>query len=630
MSFTKKYPYTDFNEFNLDFILAEIKELHSEWSEFKILNTIKYMGEWDITKQYPAWSLVVHENAGYISVKPVPKGIDIDNIGYWKMVANYDILLADLQQKVAELELKVSDAVTPEMFGAIGDGVADDTDALKEAFSYPNVLLNNKKYLVSDAIEFSGGMIQSDNAEIIGNYNGTLFTIGTQNFEAISTIAGSMAAGTDSISIYGLAKNDDICIMDTVPFSSARPEYANGEFNTVTNYEIGTAYLEHGTFNAYTDPTVYKMNFTTLNISGDLTVTNESTGANAKACQVVCVKDSIIHIKAVCNGASALEIRQCYNCIVNSVSKDNVILADSAGMDYGLIISNSQDIQVSGSFYGRRHALTCGGYDSLCNIPNRLINIDGSFKNEKGSTLAALDLHGNCELIKMSGFTSSGIHIGGKNITVDNVIGTDPTHGVGFLTSELLPGYVNISNSVLYEAGTSLPGLQIDVAESGTVEFNISNSVFNCDATYGIFTKASTAGNTTDVIINMINSKCLGYSDFGAYNAFQSCTLYMTQSKFNRYRFNAMHVKSDIITTTSETLTWNNGQAADVVTAMNPTGFSGCQARVLHSVRVQFSTTLLICVEDRNASSKYLYGYTKDGSNATGSLTAVIGWYFDT
>lgn len=106
MGFFNEYPYTDFHEINLDWILRQIMKLHKDYDEFKALNTITFSGEWDITNQYPAWTIVNTNNGteAYISVQPVPAGITLDNYNYWRFVANYTNVLADLQNRVVTLE----------------------------------------------------------------------------------------------------------------------------------------------------------------------------------------------------------------------------------------------------------------------------------------------------------------------------------------------------------------------------------------------------------------------------------------------------------------------------------------------------------------------------------------------
>ena len=110
MGFFHEYPYTDFHEMNLDWILHQIMKLHKEYDEFKAINEITNAGTWDIAKQYKAWTIVSDNNIGYISVKPVPAGIPITDTEYWSMIADYDIVISDLSDRIDALEHDMGDA----------------------------------------------------------------------------------------------------------------------------------------------------------------------------------------------------------------------------------------------------------------------------------------------------------------------------------------------------------------------------------------------------------------------------------------------------------------------------------------------------------------------------------------
>lgn len=99
-----KYPYTDFHELNLDWILKLIRQLEHSMSEFEAMNKITFDGAWDITKQYPAWCIVNDNGAGYISIQPVPAGMPLTNNDYWRGVVDYTATIADLQNRVVTLE----------------------------------------------------------------------------------------------------------------------------------------------------------------------------------------------------------------------------------------------------------------------------------------------------------------------------------------------------------------------------------------------------------------------------------------------------------------------------------------------------------------------------------------------
>lgn len=104
MGFFEKYPNTDFHELNLDWLIAKMKELDIKFDEFKVVNNITFSGQWDITKQYPAWTIVSDNNIGYVSQKPVPAGVNINNGAYWVEVIDYTAQIAGLESRVIALE----------------------------------------------------------------------------------------------------------------------------------------------------------------------------------------------------------------------------------------------------------------------------------------------------------------------------------------------------------------------------------------------------------------------------------------------------------------------------------------------------------------------------------------------
>lgn len=122
IGFTAKYPYTDIHELNLDWCLAQIATLRVEFDNFAHVNSLKYAGEWDITKPYSAFSVVDDQGFGYMALKPVAPGTQINDTEFWLMIVDYSQLIADYEARITALETTVGDA---------SSGLVKDVDDLQ-------------------------------------------------------------------------------------------------------------------------------------------------------------------------------------------------------------------------------------------------------------------------------------------------------------------------------------------------------------------------------------------------------------------------------------------------------------------------------------------------------------------
>lgn len=94
-----KYPNQNDEILNLDWILSTIDNLVNEVANFVTLNTIKYADpiQWNITTQYEKNTVVIDPVTGsaYISTKPVPSGVGLNNEDYWNIIFTLDVISAN-------------------------------------------------------------------------------------------------------------------------------------------------------------------------------------------------------------------------------------------------------------------------------------------------------------------------------------------------------------------------------------------------------------------------------------------------------------------------------------------------------------------------------------------------------
>ena len=89
MSFFE-FPHTRTYDTDLGWLIKTVNLMNDTLKQFVSLNTIKYANpiQWDITTQYETNTVVIDPISGvaYISVQPVPSGVNISNTDYWTVI----------------------------------------------------------------------------------------------------------------------------------------------------------------------------------------------------------------------------------------------------------------------------------------------------------------------------------------------------------------------------------------------------------------------------------------------------------------------------------------------------------------------------------------------------------------
>lgn len=101
--FFNKYPYTDFHELNLDYILEQMKLLRKAFEDFVGINTITFADPilWSITREYGK-NVVVLDNSGnaYLSLQIIPAGIPLTNADYWMEIFNFTGFISAINSNI--------------------------------------------------------------------------------------------------------------------------------------------------------------------------------------------------------------------------------------------------------------------------------------------------------------------------------------------------------------------------------------------------------------------------------------------------------------------------------------------------------------------------------------------------
>lgn len=112
MGFFDSFPYSNQHTLNLDWLIKKQRELEEYIKQYTAVNNVAYAGVWDITKQYPQWAVVSNGDKSYMSNKPVPVGIPIDNTEYWLHLADLDPRIGGIIADLNRLDKKLNTSVS--------------------------------------------------------------------------------------------------------------------------------------------------------------------------------------------------------------------------------------------------------------------------------------------------------------------------------------------------------------------------------------------------------------------------------------------------------------------------------------------------------------------------------------
>jgi hypothetical protein len=355
-------------------------------------------------------------------------------------------------------------AINVKDFGAVGDGVTDDTAAIQAALDEDKrVILPAGSYLVSGSLTAPNDLRMKfeDGAKIVagsGTYSNGYVLSASGSATQIADLSSNVSEGDGTLTFSSaptLSFGDVIFIYNPTAssWSAFRTYYYAGEFCTVVSASGSTVKVANGMYDSYTaaDVDVYKMSPIKVELENPRI---ESEGVPVGLIRITYSdRVSIINPDLSQKHDSCLLIERSVN--VNITGGTIINLGESVGNDhYGLVISNCQDVSTQGgTYYARKHAITTGGADAVGGVPNRNVRYVGAtLSNDRASNLHAADFHGNCEFCYFDNCTiRNGVTLQGANNSVINCdVYGGLVDGMAVYAAEILGGVHKIINNSFF------------------------------------------------------------------------------------------------------------------------------------------------------------------------------------
>ncbi len=371
-------------------------------------------------------------------------------------------------------------------FGAVGDGIHDDTAAVQAAFDEAGrqgggtVFFPSGVYKLTRQIDLplTVSILGDGDSSVLDFSQGVLpdfpvaCIVGTGSLIPIPTLATNIdqydTGATLSTPSTIIDENDVIILENTTDFSFSLqlPYFHAGEFYRLVSVSGATLTFDNPSFGSYVvGPNILLWKLAPTNISirrirvigiGTTTdpirqVINIDLGRN------IIIEDVTLHG----SDFALIGIYRCYDTILTSIRGYD--FSPAIGYNYGVNVANSQKFIMSDcQITVRRHAVAFGGGSFEGAVPSRLILVADSLLGSL--EIYGFDNHGNCEFIEVSDCELyGGCHIGGDNIKIsDCVIWAETNFGTCLSITALIgPNISIIDNEFIATADVSAspPGL---------------------------------------------------------------------------------------------------------------------------------------------------------------------------
>lgn len=548
-------------------------------------------------------------------------------------------------------------------FGAVGDGVTDDTAAM---IAFANAPVNRKyipegRYKVTQMISFRPG----DTVEGAGSSSIIdASAASTWSDSAVVRVAGALTQISDLntnpnindqilsfVSSTGISAGNALIIYNPTnkSWSTWRNEYKSGEFVRVNSVVGNDVYIMNGLYDSYTASAVdvYRLDGASTVFQNFVVL---APSLEVVGVQMSCIDRPIMNnVWSVNALGSSLEFERCMDIQFDGVAFQTQV---PTGDEYGLTIANCHGGTIrSASLYAGRHALAIGGYSYVGSVTNRAINVYVS-KMGNYAPIGSQDLHGNTEDLRFFGgtFQNGGTLAGKSHKFVGCRFVGKLNSGISLYGGEIVAGTFEFTNCS-FESTVDPNASNYGIVDLSNLSSNVSsNCIFifnNCtyyvpDTTVYVIKLSITGTNyPPTIIVNGANLKASGVTQFirlsrssgtATINRVAVTDIYNLPTGAS-YVVNAgsgltvtrytLPIQYGTITVAGVT-TSNN--ATGVATFNNPYPVAPTVSAFKPSGTTIGGTAFAPDVQSVNTTTATLNATTLSGSNYANTNTGVIGW----
>lgn len=223
----------------------EYEDLYNK-VEGLINNLVDVIVPWDSSIAYHIFSIVEYQGTNYIAVQDVPVGVMITNTDYWQpaqtAIEQINAIGVVTSETAERLDASIP-FVTPEEYGAVGDGTTDDTTAIQAAMNtgMPVYFSKKKVYRITNTLTISTvstlmQKIVGNGASLLCDFDGVAITIdgtGTFAYRTHFEISGLTLKKADSPNASYTANNSTGIKLIYCANTIFRDIYINGFYHGI-------------------------------------------------------------------------------------------------------------------------------------------------------------------------------------------------------------------------------------------------------------------------------------------------------------------------------------------------------------------------------------------------------------